>query len=98
MDMSKLPRLSNTQEQSQTVTPSNDPRMEDQQQSPPQRPLPFAPQKIGGGAEVWLSAIIGFVFVLLGKNFAIYLLTKMTGQSYHTNVNWTSGPLEGQEV
>jgi zinc-ribbon domain len=52
----------------------------------------------GVGAEVWLSAIIGFVLMLLGRSFGGYLLAKATGQPHHTNVPWTDGPNAGQEV
>jgi hypothetical protein len=52
----------------------------------------------GVGAEVWLSAVIGVVLMLLGRSFGGYLLAKATGQPYHTNVSWTAGPNEGQEV
>ena len=52
----------------------------------------------GVGAEVWLSAVIGVVLMLMGRSFGGYLLAKVTGQPYHTNVSWTAGPKEGQEV
>jgi hypothetical protein len=52
----------------------------------------------GVAAEVWLSAIIGVVLMLLGRSFGGYLLARLTGQPYHTNVSWTDGPNTGQEV
>jgi hypothetical protein len=53
---------------------------------------------LGVGIEVWISAIIGIVLMLVGRSFASYLAATLTGQSFHTNVNWIEGPKEGQEV
>ena len=63
--------------------------------------LSFAPAPIAGpgiGAEVWLSAIIGIVLMLLKHSFAAWAVAALTGSAYHTNVNWTAGPNAGQEV
>jgi len=103
MDISKLPRLSNTD------APPPPPQPADPGSTGPTAPRPVEqlavapqqPQSIGGGgggAEVWLSAILGLVFVMLGRNFATYLVSRMVGSVYHTGVSWTAGPLEGQEV
>jgi hypothetical protein len=51
------------------------------------------------GAEVWISAILGIVFMLMGKAFGLYLFAKLTGRAYHTGWEWPQGhPLAGQEV
>jgi len=99
MDMSKLPRLSN----SRNETPPPEDAL-----PPPEQPIPAqahynpreTPMTQGQllGAEVWLSAILGIIFMLMGRNFAVWALTKLFGGTYHTQVNWTSGPLAGQEV
>src|SRR5690348_125265 len=105
MDVSKLPKLSNTQEQvrqeqSSGATSDVPPAVA----MPPQGRAPGAsyhsrePVTAGVGAEVWLSIILGLIFILIGKNFAVYSFAKLTGQTYHTNVNWTAGPNAGQEV
>ena len=52
----------------------------------------------GVGAEVWMSAVIGIVLMLVGRSFGGYLAATLTGQTYHTNATWTAGPKEGQEV
>jgi hypothetical protein len=116
MDVSKLPRLSNTQEQQQRERPAGAPHDEqapDSRLAPDAEPtVPFASQApagssrpvlregldVGTGAEAWLSAILGLVFLLLGRSFGAYLFARMTGQVYHTGIEWTSGPLAGQEV
>jgi hypothetical protein len=53
---------------------------------------------LGVGIEVWISAIIGLVLMLVGRSFASYLAATLTGQPFHTNVLWNVGPKEGQEV
>jgi hypothetical protein len=50
------------------------------------------------GAEIWLSAIIGFICLMVGLNFAKYSLARLSGKPYHTGVNWVAGPNAGQEV
>jgi hypothetical protein len=52
----------------------------------------------GIGAEVWLSAIIGVVLMLMGRSFGGYLLASLTGQTYNTNTTWSVGPKAGQPV
>lgn len=52
----------------------------------------------GVAAEVWVSAIIGGVLMLIGRSFAGWLLATLAGHEYHTGVFWTDGALEGQEV
>jgi hypothetical protein len=51
-----------------------------------------------GAAEVWISAIFGIVFILIGKTFGAYLWSLITHQPFHTGVNWTSGEQAGSEV
>jgi hypothetical protein len=87
MDLSKLPKLSQTPP-SATVEPPPSASPDIHHDEPPERI----------GADVWLSAIIGLVFLLIGRRFAFYLFSMMTGAPFHTNVNWLSGPKAGQEV
>ena len=102
MDMSKLPRLSSTQEA--TPPPPADapvPPTPDQP-IPARATVPYSEQPMTQGmlmgAEVWLSAVLGIIFMLVGRNFGIWLLSKLTGGTYHTGVTWQTGPLTGQEV
>ena len=99
MDMSKLPRLSNT---SQNRPP---PEQDDLSATPipsTAAPSPGEPVMTQGGlmgAEVWLSAVLGLIFMLMGKTFAVYLLGQLTGHPYHTGVFWNPGTSQaGQEV
>jgi hypothetical protein len=105
MDLSKLPKFSQSppppadpedQASSAETSPSNAPGF-----STPQAGVPMDYGRGAGagvGAEVWISAIIGLIFLMIGWNFARYMGCVLTGQTYHTNVNWTAGPKAGTEV
>lgn len=84
MDYSKLPKLSSTPPPPPPAAP------------PP--PGNAAPITAGIGAEVWISAIVGIVLMLLGRSFGAWAITTLTGGTYETGVNWISGPLAGQPV
>ena len=45
-----------------------------------------------------VSALLGLFALMMGKNFARYVFATLTGKDFHTGVNWTAGPLNGQEV
>lgn len=99
MDMSKLPRLSKTEAppppdpaDALPAEPAQSTRIEYQSR------VPQGPIDPGIGAQVWLSAIFGILCIYLGKSFGGYLVSRLTGQPFHTNVNWTSGPKAGSEV
>jgi hypothetical protein len=49
-------------------------------------------------AEVWIGAIIGLVLVLYTRQFGSYLISLVSHQPYHTNVQWAEGLNAGQEV
>jgi hypothetical protein len=42
----------------------------------------------GIGAEVWLSAILGVILMLVGMSFAKWALVTMTGGTYDTGLTW----------
>ena len=91
MDLSKLPKLS---ESAPPPAPS-------QQPAPAPSPVDYAHRPDIGtsiGAEVWISLIIGLIFIMLGFNFARYLVTTASGRTYHTGINWVEGEREGTEV
>ncbi|HVT88654.1 MAG TPA: hypothetical protein VHD56_07380 [Tepidisphaeraceae bacterium] len=87
MDLSKLPKLSET--------PSQVP--------PPQQPdSPQVAQvssvQGGTGSQAWLSLILGIVFMMMGWSFARFMIAKLTGQPFHTGAVWQIGEKAGQEV
>ena len=86
MDLSKLPKLSNT------------PAPPPQTPPPAQPPGNAAPITPGIGAEIWISAIVGIVLMLLGRSFAAWAYTTLTGGTYQTGFNWQIGPKAGQPV
>ncbi|MGB7160535.1 MAG: hypothetical protein WBD40_20890 [Tepidisphaeraceae bacterium] len=103
MDMSKLPRLSQTNKDDaptpimDPATPSP-PRVNDAPYDPPPREREPVDLGYSIGAEVWISVILGVVFMFIGANFARYAAARLTGGQFHTNVNWTAGDKEGTEV
>ena len=119
MDLSKLPKLSQTPPQTGETSPAADSAFPAAAAIEHCRscglPLrvgarfcdgcgavvPHAGERLGAGAgaaEVWISAIFGIVFILIGKTFGAYLWSVITRQPFHTGVNWTSGELAGTEV
>lgn len=99
MDLSKLPKLS------QTPPPPESPDIE--QTSPAQNPAAaprferdyeMIPRTPGLGFEVWLSAAIGIILMLVGRSFLFVAVATLSGETYHTGVNWIAGPNQGQEV
>jgi hypothetical protein len=53
---------------------------------------------LGGVTSVWVSAIVGLICIMLSWNFAKWLVTTLSGQTYNTGVNWIDGPNAGQPV
>lgn len=92
MDLSKLPKH----------PPEND--VQPHAPAAPQSPtagLPVTPRRTvepGIGLEIWFGAIVGLLFVLLTRQFGVYLFDRATGRPYHTDILWMQGPNEGREV
>jgi hypothetical protein len=85
MDLSKLPQRSAPPPQ--PPTPAAPP-----QAPPPRVAIDYPMTGDGilslGFAEVWIVAILALIFLLIGRNFAGYELSHVTGHPYHTNVTW----------
>lgn len=93
MDLSKLPKLSHS--------PPPPPQQAPESATAGHGTVPYEPvDRItpGRGAEIWISAIVGLVLILMGINFGKWAVTTLGGGEYHTGVQWMSGPLAGQEV
>ena len=90
MDMSKLPRMSQT-----PPPPSSEPQHQPAG-SPAARDTYDTPES--NVAEVWISAALGVILMLMGRTFAAYLLSLLTGSFFHTGVIWQTGPKAGTEV
>jgi hypothetical protein len=99
MDLSKLPKLSDTQSQAPPVAPAP---VEPFQPPGPSRSqtMDYRPgeRQIGVGVDIWISLVIGLLLLMMGASFGKYALASLRHQPYHTNVNWTSGPKDGTEV
>jgi hypothetical protein len=132
MDISKLPRLSQTSQPAEAGTPADAPLGTPVATTPPASattwcarcnapnpagtrycgncgaelygggsPGAFAPPadvQPGVGAEVWISAIVGVVMMLIGMNFAKWAVAALSGHAYQTNVTWQVGERAGQMV
>jgi hypothetical protein len=98
MDLSKLPRLSETDKHA--ASPGSPAAAEHGDADAPARrePIPVERVSAGVGAEVWISLIIGIILMLLGQSFARWSIATLSGQPFHTNVHWTDGPKAGREV
>jgi hypothetical protein len=97
MDISKLPKLSKTDAPATPPSP-NDSSTATRAENVPDYRARGADEPPLSVGEIWFSLIVGVIFLLLGGTFARYLVTRVTHQPFHTNVNWTAGPKTGQEV
>lgn len=98
MDLSKLPRLSETDKHAPPppAEGSTPPEAAAPTYAQPRLEYAVAPQDITG--QVWLSVVLGIVFMFMGGSFARFAIAKLTGQTYVTGYNWTAGPKTGQPV
>lgn len=48
--------------------------------------------------SIWISLVLGLIFVFLGVNFGKWLAATAAGKPFATGVNWTAGPKAGQPV
>jgi hypothetical protein len=96
MDLSKLPKLSDTRTASD-ATPV-EPRPVQPLPDPAENRRPGIPPPPGIGADVWISTIVGLLFLSMGFTFARFLTAKLGGPPFQTNITWQAGPLTGQEV
>src|SRR2546430_1510338 len=98
MDVSKLPRLSETKPP-EPAPPSPDPQAQSNSPSPaPPRTVDYGSDRVAIGAEIWFGLIIGLILMLYTAQFGKYLIATATGHQYHTGVTWTEGPNDGKEV
>jgi hypothetical protein len=95
MDLSKLPKLSDSPPPPSPPEPEREAPTANQPTALPHRHEDLG---ISVGAEVWIGAVFGLIFIMLGINFAKYSLAVLTGREYHTNVTWTEGERAGTEV
>lgn len=84
MDLSKLPKLSDTAANSPPPV-----GVEAKPVAPDQRvyrPMPHGPT--GVGSDVWISLILGILFISMGSQFARFAATRFKGLPYHTGMLW----------
>jgi hypothetical protein len=113
VDLSKLPKLSNTAG-GQPPASANDAPIEPRENATPVQAAPVGriesnanpidymrPLPQGGsgiGPYVWFNTIVGILLLCLGWSFARYAGDKLTGKPFDTKTVYTDGPLAGQTV
>lgn len=108
VDISKLPKLSQTPETKDEQPPAEaaTPESPREELPPPgvRRAVPAEPRGGGydaydsSGGEIWFNVIVGVIFLLLGGTYFSYTVATLTHQPYHTKTTWQTGPKAGQEV
>jgi hypothetical protein len=100
MDLSKLPKLSDSSQSQPPPPPMAEtaPMAEttSQEVRPAARYRPAPSSGVSG--DVWFNVVVGMILLFLGRNFLFWAMATLTGQPFHTHVNWTDGPNNGQEV
>lgn len=92
MDLSKLPKMSQTPKPpDQTPDPPGGPQ-DAPRPVPDYQPLPL---DAGVGGAVWISIALGAILMLLGRSFGGYLAAKLTGRAHSTGLIWGPGPKTG---
>jgi hypothetical protein len=89
MDLSKLPRLSNT-----PTSPAPEPAAAEA----PKPVIAAAPSAMALAGDVWISLIVGVLLIVMGFRFAKYAACALAGRTYDTGVTWTDGPNAGTPV
>ena len=107
MDLSKLPGRPARDDASSIPDPAATPPLtavsdasdadETSAAPPPRTVVPIEHWRFSPFALV-LDLLLGAWFVYLGLSFASWAVDHLTGQPFHTGVNWTSGDAAGQEV
>jgi hypothetical protein len=121
MDLSKLPKLSETQQAEKdraaeaSAAPNTAPRacphcgsamaISDRfcarcGRTPvdlPEYDTPHQGQS-GFGFETMFATLLGVIYMVLGWNFARYLMATFSGQTFNTGYTWQTGPKSGQPV
>jgi hypothetical protein len=96
MDMSKLPRMSNTPAPPPPEQQDDSPAPAPKKPNVPDYSQPEGARPISG--LVWFNACVALLLIFMGRAFPSYAYSKMTGQPFHTGVTWQAGERVGTEV
>lgn len=97
MDVSKLPRLSDSKAAEPAVASAVTGTVSDAP-VPVGYGDPYTRRPLELGADVWISTVIGLLFVGLGLTFGKYAVSRLAHQPFSTGIEWTDGPKAGQPV
>jgi cytochrome c oxidase subunit IV len=92
MDLSKLPKLSNTKSQVPAENPT--PPQPAQPEVVNYQPYANRPPSIGG--DIWFSVVIGILLMFMGGTFARFAIAKITHRPFHTNYTWPDDDPKGR--
>ncbi len=106
MDLSKLPRLSESPQPPKPAelpaTPMGDAGASAGRNAAGRgahSDIRYAqPPEPGVAAEVWIAAFLGIIFVAMGFRFVRWATATVSGQTFDTQTTWTTGPNAGQMV
>lgn len=89
MDLSKLPKMGST--------PPPAPPAEPVRTGPEtsHEPAPVDAMALGW---VWITIILGLLFIFFGMNFAKWSVANLAGKPFPTGVEWAAGEKRGQQV
>lgn len=97
MDLSKLPKLSETPKPADNSEPMPGLGASGGQLNY-RNPGTREPDVPISGGEIWFASIVGLIFIFLSRNFPSWLFCKLTGNIFSTGVNWVAGAKAGQPV
>jgi hypothetical protein len=99
MDLSKLPKLSNTQNHSPTpdIAPAEPQTAPSPAQATPYQPYRPGERRPGVGVDIWISLVIGLLLLMLGANFGKWAIATIRHQPFPTGFSWEDDtPKAGQ--
>jgi hypothetical protein len=99
MDLSKLPKLSDTKSQEAPTSPDQPPAGAPAvpQASPRPQAIEYGQYPAGNiGGDIWISLIVGILLCLLGGTFARFLIAKATHHHFDTGYTWPDNDPKGR--
>ena len=93
MDVSKLPKLSDTKGATADERPSPAPAEQASGAVPHWEPVP---RPAGVGVDVWISTIVGLLCLSIGLPFAKFCVAKLTHQPFPTGYTWPDDDPKGR--
>jgi hypothetical protein len=95
MDLSKLPKLSDSSQSQPPPAPMAEAAPQETPQAARYRPA----RSNGVSADIWFNVVVGIILLFLGRSFFSWSIATLTGHPFHTGWTWPAdSPKAGQEV